>query len=94
MDCKSHIVLSTPSVNVNPYFGITEGDLDNYLLARCYVECGKYERAAQLTLNCESAVSKFVLLYAMYLALEKKKLDNMVDSSGIHGVTHLEERIQ
>lgn len=81
----------TPPANLNPYAGISVNDLDNYLLARSYVDCREYERAAHFTQNCESPVPKFVHLYASYMAKEKKKLDDMVDTSAVNGANHVKD---
>lgn len=75
----------------SPYSGIVPKELDNYLLARSYVDCREYERAAHFTQNCTSPVPKFLHYYASYLAKEKKKLDDMVDVSAVNGNTHVKD---
>uniref|UniRef100_A0A336MGN3 CSON011203 protein n=1 Tax=Culicoides sonorensis TaxID=179676 RepID=A0A336MGN3_CULSO len=83
--------LNQPALNLNPYSGISELDLDNYLLARSFIDCREFERAAHFTQNCESPVPKFVHLYSSYMAKEKKKLDDMVDTSAVNGVNHVKD---
>lgn len=80
-----------PDNRVEPYSGIASVELENYLLAKSYVECREYERAAYFTQDCTSPVPRFVHLYASYLAKEKKKLDDMVDTSAVNGVNHVKD---
>uniref|UniRef100_A0A182NUJ0 Cyclosome subunit 8 n=1 Tax=Anopheles dirus TaxID=7168 RepID=A0A182NUJ0_9DIPT len=68
--------------------GIDDAEYDNYLLAKSYFHVREYDRSAYFTRNCSSPVPKFLHLYATYMSKEKKRLDNMTDSSVVSTVNH------
>uniref|UniRef100_A0A182PJI1 Cyclosome subunit 8 n=1 Tax=Anopheles epiroticus TaxID=199890 RepID=A0A182PJI1_9DIPT len=71
--------------------GIDESEYDNYLLAKSYFNVREYDRSAYFTRNCTSPVPKFLHLYATYMSKEKKRLDNMTDSSVVSSVSHAKD---
>lgn len=61
-------------------------DLNNdykYLFAKSVFDLEEYERAAYFTQNCESSESRFLHFYSKYLAIEKERLDKMVDPRAV-----------
>lgn len=71
--------------------GISEEDYDDYCMAKSYFDFREYDRAAYFTRNCTSPVPKFLNLYSMYMAKEKKRLDNSPDSATLAGNAHLKD---
>lgn len=67
--------------NVRNYLneGIAPDEYDRYYVAKTYFDCREYDRAAFFTSDCQSAAPKFLHYYSMYLAKEKRKLDNMTE---------------
>lgn len=63
--------------------GIAESERDDYDLAKTYFDIREYDRSAYFTRQCESPVPAFLHLYATYMSKEKKRLDNMTDSSNL-----------
>lgn len=61
--------------------GISPNEYDNYFLAKTYFDCKEYDRAAYFTSSCTSPVPRFLNLYSMYMAKEKKRLDNTPDNA-------------
>lgn len=62
-------------------FGIADNEFDDYMLAKTFFDVQEYDRSAYFTQNCTSAVPKFLHLYATYMSKEKKRLDNLTDTS-------------
>lgn len=60
---------------------IAPEELDNYFLAKTYFDCKEYDRSAFFTNSCKSPVPRFLHVYAMYMAREKKRLDNTPDNT-------------
>lgn len=73
-------ILRSPDIYTK---GITESEHDEYDLAKTYFDLREYDRAAYFTRNSESPVPAFLHLYATYMSKEKKRLDNMTDSSNL-----------
>ncbi|CRL01320.1 CLUMA_CG014394, isoform A [Clunio marinus] len=71
--------------------GISEVEFDDYCLAKSYFDCKEYDRAAYFTRLCTSPVPKFLNLYSMYMAKEKKRLDNSPDNTTLSGNAHLKD---
>lgn len=61
--------------------GIAPDELDRYFLAKTYFDCQEYDRAAFFTNSCKSPVPRFLNLYSMYMAKEKKRIDNTPDNT-------------
>ena len=57
-------------------------EFDRYTLAKTYFDLKEYDRAAHFVENCTSDKAYFLHLYATYEAGEKKKLDDIADSTG------------
>lgn len=55
----------------------------NYLFAKSVFDLEEYERAAYFTQNCDSNESRFLHFYSKYLAIEKERLDKMVDPRAV-----------
>jgi anaphase-promoting complex subunit 8 len=71
--------------------GISDEEYDDYCIAKSYFDCREYDRAAFFTRSCTSPVPKFLNLYSMYMAKEKKRLDNSPDSTTLTGNAHLSD---
>lgn len=61
--------------------GIADNEFDDYMLAKTFFDVQEYDRSAYFTQSCVSAVPKFLHLYATYMSKEKKRLDNLTDTS-------------
>ncbi|KAJ8867622.1 hypothetical protein PR048_031425 [Dryococelus australis] len=57
-----------------------DDEADTYLLAQSYFNLKEYDRCAYFTENCKSPRAKFLNRYSRYLSIEKKKVENRVDS--------------
>ncbi|KAG5676594.1 hypothetical protein PVAND_006417 [Polypedilum vanderplanki] len=67
-------------------------EFDSYMLAKTYFDCREYDRAAYFTRNSISPVPRFIYLYSMYMAKEKKRLDNSPDNATLlTGNAHLKD---
>ncbi|KXJ72407.1 cell division cycle protein 23 homolog [Aedes albopictus] len=75
----------------NLHTGITEEEYDVYVLSKSYFDVREYDRSAYFTRNCTSPVPRFLHMYATYMAKEKKRLDNMSDSSIVNANSHLKD---
>uniref|UniRef100_A0A1B0BX49 Cdc23 domain-containing protein n=1 Tax=Glossina palpalis gambiensis TaxID=67801 RepID=A0A1B0BX49_9MUSC len=64
--------------------GITPKEYDNYFLAKSYFDVREYNRAAHFVRNASSAVPRFLHLYAISMAVEKRRLDSTTDQSNIN----------
>lgn len=62
---------------------IADNERDQYDLARSYFDLREYDRAAYVVRNTQSAVPRFLYLYSLYMAKEKKRLDNMTDKANL-----------
>lgn len=71
--------------------GVSEEEYDDYCLAKSYFDCREYDRAAYFTRNATSPVPNFLNLYSMYMAKEKKRLDNSPDNTTLTGNAHLKD---
>ena len=71
--------------------GIAENEYDAYLLAKSYFDVREYDRAAYFLRNSVSPVPKFLYLYSSYMSKEKKRLDNMSDTSIISSNSHVKD---
>lgn len=56
-------------------------EAEAYLMAKSYFDLKEYDRAAYFTEGCLKPKVRFLHLYARYLSIEKKKLDNMTDTN-------------
>lgn len=63
------------------FANIADNEFDDYMLAKTFFDVQEYDRSAYFTQNCVSAVPKFLHLYATYMSKEKKRLDNLADTS-------------
>lgn len=63
--------------------GISENERDEYNLARGYFDLREYDRAAHCVRNAESPVAKFLHLYSLYKAKEKRRIDNLTDRGNL-----------
>ncbi|KAG0483695.1 hypothetical protein HPP92_011779 [Vanilla planifolia] len=63
----------------------TEGDGDFYLLAKTYFDCREYRRAAHVLRKQTSKKAVFLRCYALYLAGEKRKEEEMLETEGSFG---------
>lgn len=61
--------------------GIDDSERDVYDMAKGYFDLREYDRAAYFVQNAQSPVPKFLYFYSMYMAKEKKRLDNMTDKA-------------
>lgn len=52
---------------------------DVYVLAKSYFDLKEYDRTAYFLKRCLTPKAKFLYFYSIYLAAEKKKVDNMTD---------------
>ncbi|ESN90559.1 hypothetical protein HELRODRAFT_96551 [Helobdella robusta] len=68
--------------NINPSL-YTEfyDEYDKYIIAKSYFDCEEYSRAAYFTSTCKSHIVKFLHYYSIYLAGEKKKVDDEISIS-------------
>ena len=57
-------------------------DYDRYMLAKSYLDLQEYDRAAHFTKSCKSHKAYFIHIYSRYLAGEKRRVDDSVDSFG------------
>ena len=71
--------------------GIADDEYDDYCLAKSYYDCREYDRAAYFIRSSTSPVPKFLNYYCTYMAKEKKRLDNMPDTTSLSGNTHLKD---
>lgn len=71
--------------------GIADDEFDDYMLAKTFFDVQEYDRSAYFTQNCSSAVPKFLHLYATYMSKEKKRLDNLADTSHMNQVGCIKE---
>lgn len=84
--------ISDFKLNVPSYeSGISEDEFDDYCIAKSYFDCREYDRADYFTRSCKSPVPKFLNLYSMYMAKEKKRLDNSPDSTTLSGNGQLKD---
>ncbi|GBP01968.1 Cell division cycle protein 23 homolog [Eumeta japonica] len=70
---------------------IAPAEYDNYFLAKCYFDVREYDRAAYMVRNAESAVPRFLYLYATYMGLEKRRLDSTTDQSNLNDSGHVKD---
>lgn len=59
--------------------GIDPIEQDRYYMAKSYFDCREYDRAAHFLADCRSPVPKFLHYYSLYMAREKRKLDNLTE---------------
>jgi len=57
-------------------------EYDRYTLAKSYFDLQEYDRAAHFSKSCTSSKAYFIHIYSRYLAGEKRKVDDAVDSVG------------
>ncbi|XP_053675821.1 cell division cycle protein 23 homolog [Anopheles nili] len=88
---EAPVVRSTKSTIDQSQSGIADSEFDCYLLSKSYFHVREYDRSAYFTRNCVSPVPKFLHLYATYMSKEKKRLDNMTDSSVVSSVAHAKD---
>ncbi|CAA7396820.1 unnamed protein product [Spirodela intermedia] len=89
--------VSTPS----PVEDEIDDGADYYLLAKSYFDCKEYRRAAHVLRTQTSKKSIFLRCYALYLAGEKRKEEEMIELEGPLGrsevcngeLTHLEREL-
>lgn len=62
------------------YIDDCEDEAETYLMAKSYFDLKEYDRCAYFTEKCHKPKTRFLHLYARYLSIEKKKLDNMTDT--------------
>ena len=58
-------------------------EYDRYVLAKSLLDLQEYDRAAHFTKSCTSAKAFFVHVYSRYLAGEKRKVDDAIDTVGM-----------
>ncbi|KAJ8918259.1 hypothetical protein NQ315_014129 [Exocentrus adspersus] len=58
-----------------------EGEMEEFLIAKSYFNLKEYDRCAHFVKECSNPKPRFLYLYARYLSIEKKKLDNMTDTN-------------
>ncbi|XP_035792657.1 cell division cycle protein 23 homolog [Anopheles albimanus] len=75
----------------NMHTGIAANEYDDYILAKSYFDVQEYDRSAYFTRSCASPVPKFLHIYATYMSKEKKRLDNMTDSSVVSTTKHVKD---
>lgn len=75
----------------DPTFGIADDEFDDYILAKTFFDVQEYDRSAYFTRNCVSAVPNFLHLYATYMSKEKKRLDNLADTSNMNQTGSVKE---
>lgn len=56
-------------------------EIETYILAKSYFDLKEYDRCAYFTQNCTCPRARFLHLYATYLSGEKKKHDNMTETT-------------
>jgi len=54
-------------------------EVDTYLLAKSYFDLKEYDRCAHYTKKCVAPCTRFLHMYAKYLSLERKKVDNLTE---------------
>lgn len=59
--------------------GIAPAELDRYYVSKAYFDSREYDRAAYFLAECTSPVPRFLHYYALYMAPEKRKLDNITE---------------
>lgn len=65
----------------------SEGDADVYFLAKTYFDCREYRRAAHLLAKQTGRKAVFLRCFALYLAGEKRKEEEMIEIEGSFGKT-------
>lgn len=58
-----------------------------YHVAKAYFDLGEYDRCAYFLKDADESKHRFLHLYAKYLSIEKKKMDNMSDVNNIKDPT-------
>lgn len=74
----NHVVLQPEQY---PKVALNSEELDAYFLAKSYFCLKEYDRAAFFSKQGETYLVKFIHYYSRFLAIEKKKLDNMTDNT-------------
>ncbi|VEN45701.1 unnamed protein product [Callosobruchus maculatus] len=59
----------------------TDNELEEFLLAKSFLDLKEYDRCAHFVKNCSKPKPRFIYFYSRYLSIEKKKLDNMTDTN-------------
>ncbi|KAJ7956292.1 anaphase-promoting complex subunit 8 [Quillaja saponaria] len=79
--------VSTPAMEEDE---LVDGDF--YLLAKSYFDCREYKRAAHVLRDQTGNKSLFLRCYALYLAGEKRKEEEMIELEGPLGKSDAENR--
>ncbi|KAK3590022.1 hypothetical protein CHS0354_041047 [Potamilus streckersoni] len=74
-------------VDLQPLASFQEGEVDiqeydRIILATSYFDLKEYDRAAFFLQDCKSPKGYFLYMYSIYIAEEKRKVDNASDSIG------------
>ncbi|CAG5127621.1 unnamed protein product, partial [Candidula unifasciata] len=65
-------------------------EYDSYVLAKTYFDVKEFDRAVYVLRECKSPKPYFLRMYSLYMSDQKRKADNMPDSSG-HVEPHEDE---
>ncbi|GAB4845596.1 anaphase-promoting complex component apc8 [Ancistrocladus abbreviatus] len=85
---RTNEVTSTPTTSISyvstpvPEDDEDVGDSDCYLLAKSYFDCKEYRRAAHVLRDQSGRKAVFLRCYALYLAGEKRKEEEMIELEG------------
>ncbi|KAK6163820.1 hypothetical protein DH2020_000684 [Rehmannia glutinosa] len=74
--------VTTPSLMGAEEYDYDMMDSDFYLLAKSYFDCREYRRAAHVLRDQTSKKAVFLRCYALYLAGEKRKEEEMIELEG------------
>eukprot|EP01023_Acetabularia_acetabulum_P004526 TRINITY_DN11915_c0_g1_i1.p1 TRINITY_DN11915_c0_g1~~TRINITY_DN11915_c0_g1_i1.p1 ORF type:complete len:569 (+),score=67.32 TRINITY_DN11915_c0_g1_i1:56-1762(+) len=64
---------------------MTDAEQEQYMLARCYFDTQEYRRAAHFLRDTAAPKPKFFKLYCLYMAGEKRRREEEVETSGQFG---------
>ncbi|CAA0826765.1 Anaphase-promoting complex subunit 8 [Striga hermonthica] len=74
--------VTTPTMSVPEEYDYDMMDGDFYLLAKSYFDCREYRRAAHVLRDQTGKKAVFLRCYALYLAGEKRKEEEMIELEG------------
>ncbi|GFP98469.1 anaphase-promoting complex subunit 8 [Phtheirospermum japonicum] len=84
--------INTPSLMGVEEYDYDLMDSDFYLLAKSYFDCKEYRRAAHVLRDQTSKKAVFLRCYALYLAGEKRKEEEMIEIEGPLGKSNAVNR--
>ncbi|CAH1991215.1 unnamed protein product [Acanthoscelides obtectus] len=73
--------ISIPREEMPEFEDNTDDELEEFLLAKSFLDLKEYDRCAHFVKNCSKPKPRFLYFYSRYLSNEKKKLDNMTDTN-------------